>query len=283
MRAVYHQIGKVSPTRDTVLISGESGVGKDSVALAVHSAGGMADKPLVRIQGSELPDLTEGTLLLDDVGELSWVLQTKVLRLLQERTPHRAGPRILAVTGKNLETLVVAGRFREDLFHRLNAFLIAVPPLRDRGADVVALADEFVIRAASRTGKAVPGLSSPTIQLLMAYPWPGNVRELETCMERAVLMAEGEFIRPHHLPPSLHSSAAPRETPNPVPVAGLSPGTTLEEHLAHIEKTFLVRTLEETRGNMAEAARRLGLTKRMMLLRMHKFRLEYQVFRRPRR
>ena len=282
IRAVYHLIEKAAKTRATVLISGESGVGKDLVAWAIHSADGPAGRPFIRSAGADFPEGWDGTLFIDDVGELPWAVQTKLLRLLQERIYDRTGGRIVATTGKNLEALVSTGRFREDLYYRLNAYPIVVPPLRDRGADVVTLADEFVVSAARRLGKPVRGLSSQTLQLLMGYPWPGNVRELENCMDRAVLLADGEFIHSHHLPPSLHSSVAPREVPSPPPVSGLSPGTTLEEHLASIERAFLVRTLEETRGNMAEAARRLGLTKRMMLLRMHKFALEYQTFRRHR-
>jgi len=317
MRTVYHLVEKVSKTKATVLILGESGVGKELVASAIHYASAASTGPFVRFNCAALPealaeselfghekgaftgatevrkgrfeDANGGTIFLDEVGELSLALQAKLLRILQERTFERVGGnrtikvelRILAATNRNLEALVAAGKFREDLFYRLNVFPITIPPLRDRGADVLTLADVFLARSAREAGKTIQGISTPALNLLMAHPWPGNVRELENCIERAVILTDEEFVHAHHLPPSLHASEAGLpESPEPAPVSGLSPGTTLEAHLASIEKGFLVRTLEETRGNMAESARRLGLTKRMMLLRVEKFGLDYQVFRR---
>jgi Nif-specific regulatory protein len=319
MRIVYHLVEKVAKSRTTVLILGESGVGKELVASAIHYASPWSDGPFIRFNCAALPealaeselfghekgafngdgetrrglfeDAHGGTIFLDEVEELSPSLQVKLLRVLQERTFELAGGsrtvkvelRVLAATNRNLEALVAEGRFREDLFYRLNVFPITIPPLRDRGADVLTLADHFLIRSAQEAGKTIRGLSTPAINLLMAHSWPGNVRELENCIERAVILTDEEFVHAHHLPPSLHASeAGPARNEDPAPVAGLPRGSTLEEHLGSIEKAFLVRTLEETRGNMAEAARRLGLTKRMMLLRMDKFMLDYQVFRRLR-
>lgn len=316
MRTVYQLVEKVSKTKTTVLILGESGVGKELVASAIHYASPQGPGPFVRFNCAALPEtLAEselfghekgaftgaletrkgrfeeangGTIFLDEVGELTLALQAKLLRVLQERTFERVGGnrtikvdlRILAATNRDLETLVAQGRFREDLFYRLNVFPITIPPLRERGADVLTLADHFLARSAGETGKTVRGLSTPAINLLMAHSWPGNVRELENCLERALILTDDDFIHAHHLPPSLHAGeAGPEKTP-PVPPGELPGGVTLEDHLAGIEKTFLMRTLEQTKGNMAEAARRLGLTKRMMLLRMEKFRLDYQAFRR---
>jgi Nif-specific regulatory protein len=223
------------------------------------------------------------------VGELSLPLQAKLLRVLQERTFERVGGnrpvkvdiRVLAATNRNLEALVKDGKFREDLYYRLNVFPVTIPPLRDRGADVLTLADHFLARAARDQGKVVQGISTPAIDLLMNHSWPGNVRELENCIERAVILTDEPFVHAHHLPPTLHAAEAGNpKSPYPAPVAGLPQGTTLEDHLASIEKAFLVRTLEDSRGNMAEAARRLGMTKRIMMLRVDKFGLDYQVFRR---
>ena len=316
MRTVYHLVEKVSKTKATVLILGESGVGKELVASAIHYASPWSGGPFVRFNCAALPealaeselfghekgaftgaiearkgrfeDAHGGTIFLDEVGELTLALQAKLLRILQERTFERVGGnrtikvdlRILAATNRHLEALVASGKFREDLYYRLNVFPITIPSLKDRGADVLTLADHFLAREAREAGKTIRGISTPAINLLLAHSWPGNVRELENCIERAVILTDEEFVHAHHLPPSLHASDAPTSSPDPAPVSGLSPGTTLEDHLGSIEKAFLVRTLEDTRGNMAEAARRLGLTKRMMLLRMDKFGLDYQVFRR---
>ena len=315
MRTVYHLVEKVSGTRATVLILGESGVGKELVASAIHYASAAKSGPFVRFNCAALPetlaeselfghekgaftgatevrkgrfeDADGGTIFLDEVGELSPALQAKLLRILQERSFERVGGnrtiqvdlRILAATNRNLEALVAAGKFREDLYYRLNVFPITIPPLRERGADVLTLADVFLARAARDAGKRIQGISTPAINLLMAHSWPGNVRELENCIERAVILTDEPFIHAHHLPPSLHASEAGAPEPPRLPVSGLSPGNTLEAHLATIEKGFLVKTLEETKGNMAESARRLGLTKRMMLLRVEKFGLDYQTFR----
>lgn len=315
MRTVYHLVEKVAKVRTTVLVLGESGVGKELVAAAIHYASPQARGPFVRFNCAALPEaLAEselfghekgaftgavdarkgrfeeahgGTIFLDEVGELTLSLQAKLLRVLQEKSFERVGGnrtvqvdlRILAATNRNLEALVAQGKFREDLFYRLNVFPITIPPLRDRGADVLTLADHFLARFAREAGKTIRGISTPALNLLMNHPWPGNVRELENCMERAVILADEDFVHAHHLPPTLHASEAGTPASAPAPAPGLPPGSTLEDHLGSIEKAFLVRTLEETRGNMAEAARRLGLTKRMMLLRMEKFSLDYQVFR----
>jgi len=315
MRTVYHLVEKVSRTKATVLILGESGVGKELVASAIHYASAAVNGPFVRFNCAALPealaeselfghekgaftgasdtrkgrfeDAHGGTIFLDEVGELSLTLQAKLLRVLQERTFERVGGnrtikvdvRILAATNRALETLVAQGKFREDLYYRLNVFPITIPPLRDRGSDIMTLADHFLARAAKEAGKTIRGISTSALNLLMAHPWPGNVRELQNCIERAVILTDEEFVHAAHLPPSLHASEAVPAVVPEASVSGLEPGVSLESHLESIEKSYLVRALEETKGNMAEAGRRLGLTKRMMLLRVEKFELDYRSFR----
>lgn len=279
MRSVLDLVERVADTSANVLILGESGVGKRSVAAAIHAASAQAHGPFHRFVCGAVPDgqaegelfasAQGGTLFLDEVGYLSPTLQARLLGLLP-------GCRIVASTSRDLEAQVAAETFRKDLYYRLNVFPISVPPLRARGSDVFPLAHAFLARAARLAGKRIRGLSPAAAALLAAHSWPGNVRELENCMQRAIILTDDELVHVHHLP-GLHPRALPA---SPSSADGLAPGTGLEDHLAVIEKGFVVRALEACRGNMAEAARRLGLTKRMMLLRVEKFGLDYQSFRR---
>jgi len=305
MQAVYALIEKIAPTRVTVLLLGESGVGKELVANALHYSSACAEGPFVKFNCAALPETlieTElfghekgaftgadtqrrgrfeeadgGTIFLDEVGELPLLMQTKLLRVLQERTfervggskPIRVNIRILAATNRDLGQMVAEGTFREDLYYRLNVLQITIPPLRDRGADVVALSDYFIVQFADENGKRVTGISTPARQLLSNYPWPGNVRELENVIERAVVLCDGEIIHSYNLPPSLHSG----------PRANSGERAGLQAKIEAVEYEYIVEALRNSRGNMTEAAQALGMTRRILGLRLEKYHLDVRRFR----
>ncbi|MBI5132642.1 MAG: sigma 54-interacting transcriptional regulator [Rhodopseudomonas palustris] len=305
MQEVYSLIHKVAATKATVLLLGESGVGKELVASALHYNSPAADGPFIKANCAALPEaLAEselfghekgaftsaiathkgyfeqasgGTIFLDEVGELSLANQAKLLRVLQERTFERVGGsrpvkvdvRIVAATNRDLAEMVADGSFREDLFYRLNVFPITIPPLRERGSDVITLADHFVTTFAAETGKPIHRISTPAINMLMSYHWPGNVRELENVIERAVILAEEGVIHGYDLPPSLQ-----------LPVeAGASSSLSLEERIAAVEQEMIVEALKAANGKIGEAAAALGLTRRMMGVRMERHGLHYKTFR----
>jgi Nif-specific regulatory protein len=244
MQIVYDQIAQVSKTATTVLIQGETGTGKELVAHAIHYNSDRAEKPFIKAHCAALPEgLIEselfghvkgaytgalvdrkgrfelahgGTLFLDEIGDIPPAIQIKLLRVLQEREfepvggSHtiRVNVRLIAATNRDLLSLVNQGKFREDLFYRLHVFPIYVPALSKRKADIVQLADHFLEKYSRENNKNVRRLSSAVIDMLMSYHWPGNVRELENCIERAVLVAEGDVIHPYHLPPPLQTAEA---------------------------------------------------------------------------
>ena len=304
MQDVYELIRKVSATRTTVLLLGESGVGKEMVANALHYGGLAPGGPFIKCNCAALPEsIVEselfghekgsftgavfrkgrfeeadgGTIFLDEVGELSLGVQAKLLRLLQERCFERVGGnrsiavniRIIAATNRDLAEMVGAGTFREDLFYRLNVFPIMIPPLRERGDDVVALAEHFVAHFAAETEKNLAGLSPAAMDLLMRHNWPGNVRELENVIHRAVILAEGSVVHVYDLPLGLQQVETPAATQP----------TGLEARLASIEYSMLVEALRRCHGNTSKAAESLGLTRRSMGLRMRKFNLTFRQFR----
>jgi Nif-specific regulatory protein len=296
MQDVYDMIAQVSRSDATVLIRGESGTGKELVAHAIHYNSRRADKSFIKVNCAALPETVieselfghekgaftgaintrkgrfevadGGTIFLDEIGDLSPTTQIKLLRVIQEREFERVGGnetirvnvRVVAATNRNLEQLIDEGRFREDLYYRLNVFPVHIPPLRDRKSDVLLLADYFVEKYAARNYVAVRRISTPAIDLLMSYHWPGNVRELENCIERAVLLSVDEVIHSHHLPPSLQSAESTNTALN----------GTLEESLDNLERELILDALKSTRGNMAKAARLLGITERIMGLRVRK-------------
>ena len=294
MQAVYDLIHQVSRSDTTVLLRGESGVGKELVAQAIHYNSARAAKPFVKVNCAALPDnllqselfghergafsgavaqrqgrfelADKGTIFLDEIGDVSPATQIALLRVLQEREFERVGGtktlradvRIIAATNRDLDAGVSAGAFRDDLFWRLNVFPIRVPPLRSRKTDILLLADHFIERYAHSAGKTVRRISTPAIDMLHAYHWPGNVRELENCIERAVLLTSDDVIRGHHLPPSLQTAEA----------SGTRSEGTLAEALERLEKELVQDALKSSRGNMAKAARQLGITERIMGLRV---------------
>jgi len=305
MQAVYDAIAQVSKSDTTVLIRGESGTGKELVAHAIHYGSLRAPRPFIKVNLAALPEsvieselfghergaftgavkerkgrfelAAGGTLFLDEIGDLSAALEVKLLRVLQEREFERVGGaetipvdvRVIAATNRDLEELVREGRFRQDLYYRLNVFPIHIPPLRERKTDILLLADYFVGKYSKRSGKNVRRISTPAIDMLMSYHWPGNVRELENCIERAVLLSTDDVIHGHHLPPTLQTAEA----------SGTTHAGTLDETLANIERELIVEALKDARGNMAKAAKALGVTERIMGLRLAKYEIDYRRFR----
>jgi Nif-specific regulatory protein len=300
MQQVYELVAQVAPGNTTVLVRGESGTGKELVAQAIHYNSPRSGKPFIKVSCGALPDsLIEselfgyepgaftdaraskkgrfelahgGTLFLDEVGELSPATQVKLLRVLQEREVERLGGvkpikvnvRMVAATNSDLETAVAAGRFREDLYYRLNVFNIFLPPLRERRPDIPLLADHFVEKYAASHGKDVRRLATTAIDMLMSYHWPGNVRELENCIERAVVVCEGGVIHAHHLPPSLQTAE----------MSGTLPRASLEAAVGALEKDLLQDALKIARGNCAEAARLLESSERIIRYKVRKYGLD---------
>jgi Nif-specific regulatory protein len=287
------------------MIRGESGTGKEMVAHAIHYNSPRAEGPFVKVNCGALPDtLIEselfgyepgaftdarerkkgrfeladgGTLFLDEVGELSPSTQVKLLRALQEKEFERLGGvqpisvdvRLIAATNRDLESAMRQGKFREDLYYRLNVFSIFMPALRDRKPDILLLADHFVEKYSTILGKRVRRISTPAIDMLMAYHWPGNVRELENCLERAVLVCEAGVIHAHHLPPTLQTAE----------VSGTLPRRSLSEAVSAYEKDLILDALKSARGNKAKAARLLDTTERILAYAVRKHAIDPQRFR----
>ncbi len=292
----------VAASQATILISGESGTGKELLARFIHSRSPRAHRPFVAVNCAALPDgLLEselfghergaftgalmrkqgkfemahmGTLLLDEISEMNLGLQAKLLRVLQEREVDRVGGRdpvsvnirVIATTNRLLHREVEAGRFREDLFYRLNVFPITVPPLRERPADIPLLARHFAKTAASRNGVSVPSLSDEALTRLRAGTWKGNVRELENVMERAVLLAGGGLIRPEHLAVDMGPSGQPTPPPKepPAPIGNGS--------LWEMERELIFQTLARTKDNRTHAAKELGISIRTLRNKLREYR-----------
>jgi Nif-specific regulatory protein len=296
MQTVYDLIAQVSKSNTTVLIRGESGTGKELVANAIHYNSLRANKPFIKINCAALPETVieselfghekgaftgavgqrkgrfelanGGTIFLDEIGDLSPTTQIKLLRILQEKEFERVGGtatikvdvRVIAATNRNLEELVEEGKFRQDLYYRLNVFPIHLPPLRERRTDILLLADYFVEKYSKANHKNIRRISTPAIDMLMSYHWPGNVRELENCIERAVILSNDNVIHGHHLPPTLQTAEA----------SGTTLSGTLSAILDNVERNLILDALKSSRGNKAKAARALGITERVMGLRVKK-------------
>ena len=297
MVALWDLIVHVAPTEATVLINGESGTGKELVASALHHKSLRSSGPFVKVNCAALAEtLLEselfghergaftgadrrregrfvqahgGTLFLDEIGETSPAMQAKLLRVLQEHELQRVGGqetirvdvRIIVATNRDLEEEVAAGRFREDLYYRLNVVELEVPPLRDRHGDIPLLATYFLRRFADKNNRAVSGITPECMDILNRYPWPGNVRELEHCIERGVILMRGDYLDVNALPLAVQRWAGanePRETGEP---------STLKE----AEKALILKTLEETGGNRSEAARRLQITRKTLLNKLKSY------------
>ncbi len=306
MQEVYDLIAQVSESEATVLIRGESGTGKELVAPAIHYNSLRAGKPFIKVNCAALPESVieselfghekgaftgavasrkgrfelahSGTLFLDEVGDLSPALQIKLLRVLQEKEFERVGGiatikvdvRLIAATNIDLEGRITEGKFRQELYYRLNVFPIHIPPLRERKTDILLLADYFVEKYGKTSHKDMRRISTPAIDMLMAYHWPGNVRELENCIERAVLLSRDDVIHGHHLPPTLQTAEA----------SGTAFKGRLETALENVEQELILDALKSSRGNMAKAARGLGISERIMGLRVNRYGIDPKRFRR---
>ncbi len=296
MRALLELVAQVGPSKASVLITGESGTGKELIAEALCAASTRARAPFVRLHCAALAEsLLEselfghekgaftgavarregrfkqadgGTLFLDEIGEIPQGTQVKLLRFLQEKTFERVGGnetlkvdvRLLAATNRDLKAEIKKGTFREDLYYRLNVIAIELPPLRERSADIGALASFFLGRYAKENGRNIDGISDRALKLLSSYNWPGNVRELENVIERAVVLCDGPQIDVRHLPPSL-SPADQRSGPPPIP------GTTIQD----LERYAILRTLEACGGSTSKAANILGISPRKIQYKLHEY------------
>jgi len=305
MQDVYSLIAQVSGSNTTVLIRGESGTGKELVAHAIHYGSPRASMPFIKVNCAALPETVleselfghekgsftgahklrkgrfelahGGTIFLDEIGDLSPATQIRLLRVLQEKEFERIGGvetikadvRVITATNRNIEELVDEGGFRQDLYYRLNVFPIHIPPLRARRADILLLADHFVSEYGKANHKQVRRISTRAIDMLLNHHWPGNVRELENCIERAVLLTNDGVIHCRNLPPTVQTAETGHATPN----------GNLQSALDALEREILVEALEGTRGNRAGAARTLGITERVMGLRVEKHGIDTRQFR----
>jgi DNA-binding NtrC family response regulator len=295
MQQVFETVDQVAPRRATVLITGESGTGKELVANAIHQRSSRANGPFIKLHCAALADhLLEselfghekgsftgtvaredgrfsladgGTLFLDEIGEIPMSLQVKLLRFLQEREFERVGGtqtihvdvRLIAATNRDLKEEIARGRFREDLYARLNVVNIATPPLRERRSDIPAIAHFFLDRYAKENGKLVDKIAASALELLVAYDWPGNVRELENVIERAVVLANGAEIDVPQLPASIRPSSTLG--------APLIPGSTMAE----LERYAILETLKAAGGSTSRAAELLGISTRTIQYRLHQY------------
>ncbi len=305
MLEVYKLVARVAQGKSTVLLEGESGTGKELVARAIHSHSARRDRPFVPVNCGALPDtLLEsemfghekgaftgaigvkhglfetadgGTLFLDEIGELGQSLQVKLLRVMQDQEIRRVGSntstkvdvRLIAATNRDLGAMVKDGKFREDLFYRLNVVRIKLPPLRERREDVRMLAQHFLQKYAGGSDHPVRGFSAEALDRLETYRWPGNVRELENAIERAVSLSQGPVLLPQDLPESIQAGNVAEPTPPAAVKADdhTEAMLTLEE----IERRHLLRVLKEMKGNKVKAAKILGIDRRTLYRMAERF------------
>ena len=305
MQDVHELIGQVAETKTNVLVYGESGTGKELVARAIHDQSPRSKKPFVAINCGAIPEnlleselfghvkgaftgavqnkdglfeaATGGTLFLDEIGELSHPLQVKLLRAIQEKSIRRVGDtadrkinvRIVSATNRRLEDEVAAGRFREDVYYRLNVIQLTLPPLRDRPEDIPLLAQHFIRRFADEIGKEVEGMDGEAFDVLSTYGFPGNVRELENLIERAVALARGPVIGTALLPPTVTAN------PPAAPISRIDDeGVDLEALVATYERSLLSEALSNAGGIKKKAARLLGISFRSFRYRLEKLEVE---------
>ena len=304
MQEIFEIVQQVAPARASVLVLGESGTGKELIAKAIHNLSPRAKQPMVTVHCAALsPTLLEselfghekgaftgaherrigrfeqangGTLFLDEVGEIDPAIQVKLLRFLGERTFERVGSnqsisadvRLIAATNLNLEEAVVEGGFREDLFFRLRVVEMHLPPLRDRGTDIILLAKEFLTEFAKENVKPITELHPDAVEALLNHPWPGNVRELRTAIEHAVVLCRGDVIGLRNLPPSVRGESSGASHPEANDVLGKK-NLTVED----AEKALIIRALKDCNGNRTQAAEKIGMSRRTLHRKLHTYNL----------
>jgi Nif-specific regulatory protein len=310
MREVYRYIAQVAPSSTTVLIRGETGTGKELVARAIHKKSKVGEGPFIAVNCAALPEnLIEselfghekgsftgafatrigkfeaahnGTLFLDEIGELTHSAQGRLLRAIQERefqriggmNPIRVNVRLITATNRDLEKDVQEELFREDLYYRLNVFTVALPPLRERGADILLLADHFIKKYSKLHHKKVDRISTPAIEMLSGYRWPGNVRELENVIERSVLVCESNVIDGHDLPQAIQQIQMNQP-------GGPSNGT-FDNLVAAYEKEIIIDALKDCNGNQTDAADLLKTTKRIIQYKITKYDIDFKKYKKTR-
>ena len=304
MQDIFEIVQQVAPARASVLVLGESGTGKELIAKAIHNLSPRAKQPLVTVHCAALsPTLLEselfghekgaftgaherrigrfeqaqgGTLFLDEIGDIDQTIQVKLLRFLGERTFERVGSgqtqtadvRLIAATNRNLEEEVAKGNFREDLFFRLRVVEMYLPPLRDRGTDVIMLARAFLKEFSKENAKAIEDLHPDAVEALLNHSWPGNVRELRTAMEHAVVLSRSDIITLRDLPPGMRGETSPAAHPDAKEVLGKK-NLTVED----AEKALIIRALKEFDGNRTKAAKKIGMSRRTLHRKLHTYNL----------
>ena len=304
MTDILDVIRKVSPTTTTVLITGETGTCKELIARAIHRQSNRKEQPFIKINCAAIAEnLMEselfgyekgaftgatstkpgrfelahrGTLFLDEVGEITREMQVKLLQAIQDQSFERVGGlktisvdvRLIAATNQNLQQAVKEGKFREDLFYRLNVFPIHLPPLRERPEDILPLADYFIGKFNRKLGRKVEGIVPEVRECLLTYPWPGNIRELEHFVERLVLMAEGSLLTLDLVPPEMKDSPPESAGAGQAGLPEAAGHDVLKSHMEEMERQIIARCLEECGGNVTRAAERLGLSRKGLQLKM---------------
>jgi DNA-binding NtrC family response regulator len=304
MREVFEMVKLIAESdATTVLLQGESGTGKDLIAKAIHYQSQRFEKPFLEINCAAVPDtlieselmghekgaftdaktkkiglLEEangGTVFLDEIGDTSLDIQVKLLRVIEDKAFRRVGGvspikvniRLITATNQDLETMVLERRFRPDLYYRLKVFPINLPPLRDRGEDIILLSKYFIDQYNQEFKKEISGMSPEVEELLMAYPWPGNVRELKNAIERAMILTNDNLIRPEHLPKELQRDALEEAAGDAQWVRQIPQDTSLED----IEEAIIRHALEVTDGNQIQAARLLKISRHTLRYRMKRY------------
>ncbi len=303
MMDICKDTAKIALSQASVLISGESGTGKELIARAIHYNSRRAKGPFIKVNCAALPEslleselfghekgaftgaqtlrqglferANEGTLLLDEIGEMPLVLQAKLLRILQEREFERIGGhqtikvdiRIIAATNRDLQAMVKEGTFREDLFYRLNVIHLILPPLRDRREDISLLANHFLQKFSSENQRDIIDIDPMAMSLLTAWSWPGNIRELSNVIERAVVMNSGPIIFSEDLPPQIRQPVCNAGEAKTTPVGERN----LKEEIKRVEKRIIMEVLEQQEGNRTRTALMLGISRRALMYKLREY------------